>query len=273
MPSAASATPLPLDDFLRLGGGSEPTVIEQLVLRVGDTQYAGGAITVSTQAIQQRLRALLDRQAAAAAGPATGGAGSTPANSAAETANAADGGPHKGAGAHAQRPANGQPIAPREQMSELPPVDESGRVVGARPDFHKDTAVQRPDKPDSGIYYRDRNWNDLLRQAQQARGPPQVPLHERITLTERQHEVRKASREGTRVNPSSQKREYSLDGYETEVYIDPNRSIDVPLPKGKARATLPPKATESAVLFETTAVAAKIRNTHKVGFVFELITK
>eukprot|EP00051_Salpingoeca_urceolata_P034258 m.24253 g.24253 ORF g.24253 m.24253 type:complete len:581 (+) comp7433_c0_seq1:360-2102(+) len=143
-------------------------------------------------------------------------------------------------------------------------VDENGRIVGAQDDFHQDMAVQRPDKPDSGVFYRDQDWGELVRAAKGKMGPPQEPVHEKIRLSDRQAQI-EASREATRVNPASQHRGYSLDGFENEVYIDPDRSLSQPLPKGKAPVQAKPQAAKAAIMFETTALGAKIRNTHKVG--------
>lgn len=96
-------------------------------------------------------------------------------------------------------------------------------------------------------------------------GPQQQPRHERLSLAERSNII-KTSREALRVNPSSKKRAYAIDGYESSVFIDERRSIDVPLPKPKAPKKLAHGGpVEAAVLFETAAVGAKLRNTHKVG--------
>ena len=123
-------------------------------------------------------------------------------------------------------------------------VDEHGRIVGARDDFHQDSSVQRPGAADSGTAYRDKNWNELVRRAQDKVGPKQTPFHERETLADRSAQLQAAqinetSREGVRVNPASDKRAYAIDGYEKEVYIDPNRSIDVPLPRGRPEQPAP----------------------------------
>jgi len=77
------------------------------------------------------------------------------------------------------------------------------------------------------------------------------------------------SRAATRVNPSSKERAFAIDGYEKKTYIDPNRSIDVPLPKESPTQVVSGSAknsiTNAAALFETAAMGAKLRNTHKMG--------
>lgn len=116
---------------------------------------------------------------------------------------------------------------------------------------------------------RDKNWQELIRKPTEKVGPKQTPFRERETLADRMVQIKETSREGTRVNPSSKSRAYSIDGYEKSVYIDPNRTIDVPLPSGKhpkpASPNIAPSLTNAAVLFETAAMGAKLRNTHRVG--------
>lgn len=95
-------------------------------------------------------------------------------------------------------------------------------------------------------------------------GPAQVPKHEKITFSERARQL-EVSRESLRVNPPSDRRLYTLDGYETESYIDPRRTIDVPLPHGTPQHEAPPQATHTALMFETAAVGVKVRNVHRMG--------
>ena len=113
-------------------------------------------------------------------------------------------------------------------------------------------------------FYRDFDWEKTVRQPQSARGPPHIAKNERISLSDRQKQI-ELSRESLRVNPPSDRRLYPLNDYERESYIDPRRTIDVPIPKAVKPKELPPVATHSAVLFETAAVGAKIRNVHKMG--------
>jgi hypothetical protein len=63
----------------------------------------------------------------------------------------------------------------------------------------------------------------------------------------------------------------NTEGTEKEAFIDPRRNLDeVAGRKGNSSTApqsvpLPPAAIAATVLFETTAVGAKLRNTHKVG--------
>lgn len=95
-------------------------------------------------------------------------------------------------------------------------------------------------------------------------GPAQAPRHEKISFSDRAHQL-EISREGLRVNPPSDRRLYTLDGYETESYIDPRRTKDVPLPLGKPQHEAPPSATHTALMFETAAVGVKVRNVNLMG--------
>ena len=146
-------------------------------------------------------------------------------------------------------------------------VDADGNLAGATPDHHQDNVVQGPNAKDSGRYYREKDWQQLVMQKDQKVGPRQIPLQERVTLSERA-EVLKASREAVRVNPKSDGRGYDIGGVETKTFIDPARNLDEWVP-GEDTAPkpvpLPPKAIESTVLFETVAMGSKLRNTHKVG--------
>jgi hypothetical protein len=55
------------------------------------------------------------------------------------------------------------------------------------------------------------------------------------------------------------------------VFIDPQRNLEDVAGRGGNRSTAPvavpltPKQIEATVLFETTAMGAKLRNTHRVG--------
>lgn len=149
-----------------------------------------------------------------------------------------------------------------------PGIGADGRFVGATDDYHQDNAVQTEGSKDSGKYYREADWAGLVRKPTEAVGPKQVPLQERVSLNERAEQIN-ASRYGTRVNPASKERGYALDGTETEAFIDPRRNLDEhvarPSKTEPQSIPLPPKQIAATVLFETTAVGAKLRNTHKVG--------
>lgn len=160
------------------------------------------------------------------------------------------------------------PPPPIPSEAPQPGIDANGRFVGANDDYHQDNAVQTETSKDSGKYYREADWAGLVRKPKAAVGPKQVPLQERVSLGERAEQIN-ASRYGTRVNPASKERGYSLDGTEKEVFIDPRRNLDEHVARPSKTAPqsipLPPKQIAATVLFETTAVGAKLRNTHKVG--------
>lgn len=255
----------PLDTFLSCSptGTAQLTHVSTIQLEVGGVRY-GGEFVTETLSLQRRLKALLHPEREPETGPPTS-----------VHPSARRPGLHASVGTGGDREEDAGPQAPPDGAVEGPPgapeqpappqVDEAGTIVGARADFHQDTAVQTSSSQDSGTFYRDREWNSLVRQPNRPRGPPQTPFAERISLAERGDQIVSSSREGTRVNPNSKERGYAIDGYETQSYIDESRSLDQPLPKGSGKAKASPAVTHSSVLWETAAVAAKIRNAHKVG--------
>lgn len=147
-----------------------------------------------------------------------------------------------------------------------------GRLADAVTDYHQDSIVQTPFSKDSGTHYREVDWEKLVRRSDAAVGPRQIPLQERVSLNDRSNQLQasSSSRYGTRVNPLSDRRGYSLGEVEKESYIDPRRNLDE-VAGGRARDVAPESVpvnaaqVEATVLFETTALGAKLRNTHRVG--------
>jgi hypothetical protein len=122
------------------------------------------------------------------------------------------------------------------------------------------------------VAYRDKNWNELVRQSQNKVGPPQVALDEKVTLSEQSEQrQRQAQPSNARINAkTTDGRIYSIDGgLETQAFIDPNRTLNEVLSTNSEPKPAPPDLKSVVgspdVLFETTAMGAKLRNQHRIG--------
>eukprot|EP00038_Savillea_parva_P000591 m.97051 g.97051 ORF g.97051 m.97051 type:complete len:654 (-) comp10201_c0_seq1:1809-3770(-) len=175
-----------------------------------------------------------------------------------------------GTGANTTAP---QPQQRRGEQAALrhepaPMAGPDGTIAGATASFGQEA----PRGFDSGVAFRDKNWNDLVRQSQARVGPPQVPLDEKVSLAEQaEQRERQARPANARINAKTEDgRIYSIDGgLETVAYIDPNRTLQQtirrdakPLP---APADVKAAVGSPDVLFETTALGAKLRNQHRIG--------
>ena len=153
-----------------------------------------------------------------------------------------------------------------------------GRIVGANEDYHRDSVVQTADSRDSGTYYRThainaRHGNDGLAQgitsnnAENDNRSGTRAVRDKVGPIEARA-VRTRSRQMTRVNPSSKKRTEPLEGYELSSIIDPARNLEEVDIRDTGRDETSQQSlqdVEADALFETAAVGAKLRNTHRVG--------
>jgi len=265
----AGAASKPLNpNFLSLKPGRTPVVRAELRIEAGGEHF-DGVVQVPTKALQHFLSKKAD---ATPGSPAVGG-------------DSGDGGDLAAAG-RAGDPGNGGANGsskPRDQQGDdkggppskddggsKPVAGDDGAIVGASPKFGQEA----PRGLDSGVAFRDKNWNDLVRQSQAEVGPPQVPLDEKVSLAERaQQQKRQAQAPNARINAkTSDGRLYSIDGgLEKKAFIDPNRTLDQTIRTGggKAPTVAPPDlknvVASPEVLFETTAMGAKLRNQHRIG--------
>jgi hypothetical protein len=264
--------------FLSLPPAGTPTVRAVIHIDAGADQF-DGEVNLPTAAFQRFLAKKAEMSQATPAQrdsaeadadphtPTRGqrtasptGAGDDRADPAAAARNPPD------VGRTAQQDGPGTPADPRPAVE--PAVDADGVIVGARTAFGQEA----PRGQDSGVAYRDKNWNDLVRQSQNKVGPPQVALDEKVTLSEQSEQrQRQAQPSNARINAkTTDGRIYSIDGgLETQAFIDPNRTLNEVLSTNSEPKPAPPDLKSVVgspdVLFETTAMGAKLRNQHRIG--------
>eukprot|EP00035_Acanthoeca_spectabilis_P010574 m.186940 g.186940 ORF g.186940 m.186940 type:complete len:658 (-) comp15066_c0_seq7:298-2271(-) len=259
--------------FLSLAPRNAPSARTQLRIEAGSETFTG-EVTIPTAALQKFL---VRRAEAVVSQPDTKVGQSGPANPRkGPTPNSgADGGDgHAGNRTLDHEGPSPKPLSTASSSGETvepavePTVNPDGSISGARTAFGQEA----PRGFDSGVAYRGKNWNDLVRQSQNPVGPPQVPLQEQVSLAERsEQQLRQAAPANARINAkTSDGRAYSIDGgLETKAYIDPNRSLGEVLTQTKeprpANPDLRAVVASPDVLFETTAMGAKLRNQHRIG--------
>ena len=167
------------------------------------------------------------------------------------------------------------------------PIPKADGTLGGATAMH---VAQPEDAPSvlDGNYFRGKAWNEVIRQPDKPVGPRQLAPQERVTLADRMANLAGSGvtsttsaggarngggggaqhRAGTRVAMATTERAYEIDGYEREVWIDPQRELTSIVGKDEGLVERPEKPAdlEAAVMFETAGgLAGKINNAHLMG--------